>query len=320
MRGERTNRAPSFVAAVLLHLAVLVGGLIVLPWFGKPIKIANVTAVTLVPSKAAPPPPALKAPQEQEAAAPEPEPKPAPPAPPAPQPEPAPRPKPEPPKPKPAPPKPEPKPQPPKPKPEPAPPTPEPKPAPPQPTPRPAPAPRAKPKPQPKDDGLDLAKLAGSPDKASKAKTQPARDNFLAGLDSDAPIPPRSSAATRGPPRAQTSPIPRTDPGAEQATNDAAAAVGARLNRIWNKSCAAEGFRNEIIHVTFDLNSDGSLHGDPHADGYDALANTPHQVAIDHALRAVVQAAPFRELPRETFAQWRHFTAVFNGKEACKNQ
>ena len=107
MRGERTNLTPSFLAAIGLHLMVLLSGLIIWPWFGKPLQVVNATAVTLVSSTAAPPPPALQAHQEQQAQAPEPtpEPKPAtppPPPPPAP-PQPTPEPKPEPPKPQPKP-------------------------------------------------------------------------------------------------------------------------------------------------------------------------------------------------------------------------
>jgi hypothetical protein len=37
-------------------------------------------------------------------------------------------------------------------------------------------------------------------------------------------------------------------------------------------------------------------------------------------VRAVNQAAPFTELPRQTYGQWKSFTAIFNGREACQNQ
>ena len=234
MREARSNRAPALAAAVGLHLAVLLSGLIVWPWFGKPIQIVNATAVTLTPSRSAPPPPALKAPEEQQAAAPEPMPKPEPPTPPPPQPEPQPRPEP-------------------------------PKPAPPKPAPAPTPTPKPQPKAKPKDD-LDLNALTSSLDKTNKAQAKPKaqRDSLdLNALTSSLDKSAKPQAATRGPPRNETALNARADPGAAQATNDAAQAVGARLNRIWNKSCGVEGFRDLVIIVEFHLSIDGQLVGQP---------------------------------------------------------
>jgi outer membrane biosynthesis protein TonB len=290
MRGdERTNLTPALLAALALHILVLAGGLLVWPWFGKPIEVANVTAVTLVPSAPrAPPPPALKAPEEQQAAAPVPTPTPSPPVPP--------------------PPAPQPKPQP----------------VPPEPAaaPQPQPSPTPKPKPKPKDR-LDLSALSNSLQSQVKPepKAKPRRDSFdlntLANsLDADQ----KPSAAARGPARSQAAPVARTDPGAQQATNDAAAAVGARLNRIWNKSCGVEGFRDIVIRVKFNLTIDGQLLGAPQVLDRAPPGNAVWQAAADRATRAVVQAAPFSELPRQTYGQWKSFTAIFNAREACQNQ
>jgi colicin import membrane protein len=130
----------------------------------------------------------------------------------------------------------------------------------------------------------------------------------------------RHTAATRGPPRTETAPTARIAPGAEQATADAASAVGARLNRIWNKSCGVEGFRDLVIQVKFNLTPDGALQGSPQVLGPSQGGNPVWQAAADRAVRAVIQASPFGELPRQTYGQWKTFTAIFDGKTACQNQ
>jgi hypothetical protein len=182
-------------------------------------------------------------------------------------------------------------------------------------------APEAKPQAKPKRESLDLSALSNSLTSEAKPQSRPRRDRFdLNALASSLDRDQKPSAATRGPSRSQTALTPRVEPGVQQATNDAAKTVGARLNRIWNKSCSVPGFRDQVVQVTFNLNIDGSLSGDPHADGYDPRAATVREGAIERALTAVRQAAPFRELPRETYGQWKHFTAIFNGREACQNQ
>ena len=112
----------------------------------------------------------------------------------------------------------------------------------------------------------------------------------------------------------------RNDPGAAEATNDAAAAVGARLNRIWNKSCGVEGFRDLVITVRFHLSVDGQLLGQPEIVSAPQPGNSVWIAAADRAKRAVNQAAPFSELPRQTYGQWKTFIANFDGKKACENQ
>jgi protein TonB len=290
MRGDRTNMTPSMLAALGLHLAVLLSGLVVMPWFGKPVQIANVTAVTLTPAAMAPPPPALQAHEEQTAAAPEVTPKPAPPKPPPP-----PQPRPEP---------------------KPSPPTP----APPKPV---APAPSPKPSVTPKTQSLDLNALTSSLDKSAKsqAKPKPAKDSLdLNALTSSLDAPSKPQATTRGPARNETALTARNDAGAAAATNDAAQAVGARLNRIWNKSCGVEGFRDLVITVRFHLSIEGQLIGQPEVVSGQQPGNSVWVAAADRARRAVNQAAPFTELPRQTYGQWKTFTAIFDGKTACQNQ
>ena len=267
MERQRTNFAPAMLAALLLHLGALVGGLIVWPLMNKPLPVGSVTAVTLVAGPPAPPRPAEEAPKPAPAAAPEPTPV-APLPPPAPAPKPTPTP---PPKPQPAP---KPQPEPPKTK-----------------------AQAAKPS---QTDSLDLAALTSSLDRQA--------------AKSDA----RHAPGVKGPLRVEQAPVARLDPGAaEAATNDAAAAVGARLNRMWNKRCDVEGFRKlDDIQVQFQLTPDGDLEGSPQVVS-PRRTDPAWQAAADAAVRAVYQAKPFRELPRQTYSQWRTFTANYQAKKAC---
>jgi protein TonB len=272
MRRERTNLTPSMMVSVGLHLAVFLSAVIVWPWFGKPVQVANVTAITLTPAPSAPPPPALQAPEEQQAQAPEPTPTPEVKPPPAP---------------------------------------------PPQPQPTPVPKP-PQPQPKPKADRAAADKLLQSLAQTQKTPSKAKSDNFLANLDASL-TPQKPQGARRGPAQAETALAPRTDPGAAQATTDAAAAVSGRLNRIWNKSCGVEGFRDLVIRVKFNLTIDGQLLGAPQVMDPAPPGNSVWQAAADRAVRAVNQAAPFSELPRHTYGQWKSFTAIFNGREACQN-
>lgn len=197
----------------------------------------------------------------------------------------------------------------------------------PAPPPPPAPAPKPAPPPPPTKP-LPIAKPPPEPPKVKPQQTAkaPPKDSLdLAALTSsldrqatksDA----RKAPGLRGALRPELAPVARADPGAaEAATTDAAAAVGARLNRLWNKSCGVEGFRDIVVQVRFNLTPDGAVEGAPQVLNEPAAASAVWTAAKDRAVRAVFQAAPFRELPRQTYATWRTFTAVFDAKQACKN-
>jgi outer membrane biosynthesis protein TonB len=194
--------------------------------------------------------------------------------------------------------------------------------APPQPAPAPTPAP-----PPPPTKPLPIAKPPPEPPKVKPQQAKPApKDSLdLAALTSSlsrqaARSDVRKAPGERGALRPELAPVARMDPGAaEAATTDAAAAVGARLNRIWNKSCGVEGFRDIVIQVRFNLTSDGAVDGAPQVLNEPAAPSAVWTAAKDRAVRAVFQASPFRELPRQTYATWRTFTAVFDAKQACKN-
>lgn len=283
-RSDRINLTPSFLAAFGLHLAVFLSAIIVWPYFGHPVHVIAATPVTLVTSAAAPPPPALQARQEQDASAPVPTPKPAPPNPPPP-PQPAPEPKPAPPKP--APPKPD-----------------------------VAPAPTPKPAPKPKKDSLDLNALSSSLDKSVKnqnrSKTKDSLDLNALTSDLDKSAPPQ--AAQRGPARFATALTARNDPGGQQTQNMISSIVSGQIYPRWHLDCGAAGVDGVTVQVRVDLAPDGTLLG-AHAVGATGPAAL-QGAARSRAELAVGQAAPFN-LPRETYGQWRSFTANFDAKTAC---
>lgn len=284
MRRERTNLKPSLAASLGLHLALFLSAIIVWPYFGKPVQVVNATAVTLVSSQAAPPPPALQAHEEQQAQAPEPTPKPAPPAPPPP-----PQPKAEP---KPAPPKPTP------------------------PKPEVAPTPTPKPAQKPKTESLDLNALGSSLDKQTKtqAKSKTKESLDLNALTSSLDKASKPQAQTKGAARYETAQVARTDPGGQQTANLIAGIVSGRIIPRWHVDCGAAGIDMVKVQVKVDLSQDGSLVA-AHAINATGPANLL-SAAKSRAELAVGQAAPFN-LPRETYGQWRSFIANFDAKNAC---
>jgi outer membrane biosynthesis protein TonB len=268
------------IAAIALHLAILLSGLIVWPYFGRPITVVNATAVTLVASGAAPPPPALKAPEEQHAAAPEPKPEPAlPVASPPPQP------------------KPEPKPEPPKPAP--------PKPPAPAPTPKPAPTP-------PKTQSLDLNALSSKLDTPTKAQAKPKTSSSL-DLNALSNTLGKPQAAAKGPARAETA-LAARDTNGTQSTADLLGAISGKIIRLWHPDCGAIGAGNVTVDVDVELNQNGSLVRARPVGGTGAPGTL--QAAQDRAQLAIGQAAPF-ELPRGTFSQWQRFRVHFDAKQVC---
>ncbi len=281
MQPARTNFTPAMIVAVLLHGGVLLATILVWPAMNPPPVSTGVTTVSLVDAPAAQLRPAVAAEEVAPAAAEEPVPE-APPEPPAPVPSPAP--------PTPAPP----------PKHAPA------KPAPPAPAPpTPAPAPAKTPKPPPKPatkaqaaPGLDLEALTSSLTKAVKAGGA-------------------KSSAAKGANRPETAAAAREGKGAaDAALADAGKAVGARLMKMWNPNCSVEGAGDVIVRVRFNLTPEGELAGPPQL--LDQGSSAVWQAAADRAVRAVAQAAPYTELPKPTYSQWKTFTARFNGEQACR--
>ena len=276
MNRRGVNFAPALVAALVLHLAVLVGGLVVWPHKDPPILPTGVTTVTVVDAPAADLRPAVAAEEIALAAAEAPVPEAAlePPSPVA----------------SPEPPAPAPPPQPAAAKPSLTRPSPSAKPAPAKPPPKAA----AK----PTSPGLDLEALTTSLAKSARA----------GGARSSAP---------KGANRAETALAARQGKGAaDAALSDASALVGERLNRMWNPNCSVEGAGAVIVRVQFNLTEEGELDGPPQL--LDHGSSAVWQAAADRAVRAVAQAAPYKELPKASYKQWKSFRARFNGEQACR--
>jgi hypothetical protein len=70
------------------------------------------------------------------------------------------------------------------------------------------------------------------------------------------------------------------------------------------------------VKVRFRLNRDGTLSGAPAVTNLGSGAAA--QAAADRAMIAVSRAAPFPELPKESYNLWKDFTANFVGSQACR--
>ncbi|MBQ1542940.1 MAG: energy transducer TonB [Caulobacteraceae bacterium] len=281
-RGSTTDRYPALAASALLHAAVLVAGMVAFH-FRQPLKVQQVTPVTLLTSaqianlRAAV---EAQTPQEAQTETPVAQ---APPEPPAPTPAPAP------------------------PAPAPAPKVEPPKPSPPQaakPAEQPAKTPQ---KPAPAKPsaaaGLDLDALAASIAKSVKAGGA------------------KPSSAHKGPTRAEADVQARQASGAARAaTADALSAIAGKLTRLWNPNCGVEGAANIIIPVRITLRADGGLVRADLADArrIDDLHDPVERAAAIRALNAVSRAAPFDGLPAETYSDWKAFVVRFNAKQACQ--
>lgn len=193
--------------------------------------------------------------------------------------------------------------------PEPVPPTPEP----PAPTPKPTPAP---PQPTP----------APTPKAAPPKATQPAPKPVQKGLDLDAldaslapskPTGGRASNATKGPPRAATSPTPRDTIGDVLGASQAMAGLKDELQRRWNPNCDVDGGRDVQLSVTFLIGAGGALSGTPTSE-ITSARNDVSQAAADRAVRAVYAASPFRNVPRDYYGQ--RVKVNFKAREACANR
>lgn len=309
---------PALIASIALHLAVVLLCVLAME-FSPPVKVINVTPVTLITSAAEPNvKPAVQAPETQTAQAPEPAPSPEPPSPvetptptpsvppPLPQSQPAPRPTPSP-KPQPAPPKPQP------------------------PPPKPAPSPQPKPPPPKPAPDLDLTSLAKTAPKRSadldlaslaKVKAHGAHpsDLNLAALAGETAGGHRGGAAVRGAFRPETDRFARQAVGAANAlTGDELGALQAKLIPLWHPNCGVEGAQHVVIKV--ELKLDGAMHlaGPPKLLAQTS-AGAPQGVveaAAQRALTATAQGAPYTELPKNAP---KDIILKFDAKEMCASQ
>jgi outer membrane biosynthesis protein TonB len=316
---------PALIASIALHLAVVLLCVLAME-FSPPVKVVNVTPVTLITSAAEPNvKPAVQAPQTQTAQAPEPSPSPEPPSPvetptstpsvppppPAPSPQPSPRPKPAP-----------------RPIPHPVPPTPRP----PPPAPRPAPSPKPKPTPPKPAPDLDLSSLEKAAPKhapatldlSSLAKvkahgTHPS-DLNLADLAGQTAGGHRGGAAARGAFRPETDRFARQAVGAANAlTGDELGALQAKLIPLWHPNCGVEGAQHVVIKVELKLNAAMGLAAAPKllAETSTGASSDVVDAAAQRALTATAQGAPYTELPKNAP---RDIILKFDAKQMCASQ
>jgi outer membrane biosynthesis protein TonB len=276
MSDAAEQRTPALIASAILHVGIVAATLIAWPHFGKPITMQASVPVTLVAhAPVADVRPAIEAPEAQIAQAEEP-------APPTPQP--------------------------------PAPEVVEAPPAPPPPVPK-AAAP-APPKPQPTLDLNALAKSAKPTQRQldlkalSQQKPRPTLD-----LDSLA-AGGRPRNAQRGPNRAETDTQARQALGAASGlTADEASLLYAKLIKLWNPNCAAEGGANIVVKVHIRLSPEGRLQIPPQlaSSGSGAI----WQAAATRALTAVARGEPYTELRRERYNAWKDIVFNFDARKAC---
>lgn len=221
-----------------------------------------------------------------------------------------------------APPPPEPVPAPPEPEPEPAPPPePEPAPAPPEPE-QAEPVPAPEPKPRVIVNPNVPRARPEPPKQVAVAKPKPAEpkqqepefnaDDITALLNKQEP-----SGGGDPEPAAEPQTIGSID-GAQDAqmTQSEIAALKARLYQCWNPPVAVREAGALVVEVQITLLPDGSLAGPPAVKRVEAASDPVAQVAVEAALRAVVQCAPFGDILRpEKYALWNKIDFVFDPRE-----
>jgi hypothetical protein len=321
---------PALIASIALHLAVVLLCVLAME-FSPPVKVLNVTPVTLVTSAAEPNvKPAVAAPQTQTAQAPAPAPSPEPPSP-VDTPTPTPSVPPPPPAPSPAP-KPAPRPRlhpvPPTPRPPPPIPTPTPRPPPPIPTPTPRPKP---PPPKPAPD-LDLSSLAKTAPKhasapldlssLAKVKAHGAHpsDLNLAALAGETAGGHRGGAAARGAFRPETDRFARQAVGAANAlTGDELGALQAKLIPLWHPNCGVEGAQHVVIKVELKLDAAMHLAAPPKllAETSAGASSDVVDAAAQRAIAATAEGAPYTELPKNAP---KDIILKFDAKQMCASQ
>ena len=150
------------------------------------------------------------------------------------------------------------------------------------------------------------------------------------GLDLDAlansvravtPQPKRPSSAAKGPSQSQTDLVMRPAVGAGRgASVDIMQAISARLARRWNPNCGVEGAANIVVKVRLTLSPSGRLIRANLVDEQRVLqsGDAVLQAAGTRALTAVARAAPYAELPAETYADWKSFVVSFDARQICR--
>ena len=190
------------------------------------------------------------------------------------------------------------------------------------PTPRPLPAPQPVPKPVPKAAPKVIAKAAppartGQRQGASTAPVEfdlAAASNAATGADSGGRRAPQ--LASRG----QAGRLGKAGGGAAL-TGDLEAALRAQIQPCWLEPANMSESARLLVVVSIDLGVDGRLLRDPVlvTPSSRAGANPSLVVAIDNALRAVRECAPFT-LPPDRYESWRQVRFNFDPQRMARRQ
>jgi outer membrane biosynthesis protein TonB len=200
---------------------------------------------------------------------------------------------------------------------------------PPLPIPRPMPVPTALPRPDPVP--VAALKPLPIPQPFLSPSPRPVPPRPAPSLDLEAlasrirpaapPQPSRPSSAAPGPSHSQTDLVMRPAVGPGRAsTVDVLQAISARLARLWNPNCGVEGAANIVVKVRLTLAPGGRLIRANLIDEQRILQSGDGvlQAAGTRALTAVARAAPYAELPAETYADWRSFVVSFDARQICR--
>jgi len=200
---------------------------------------------------------------------------------------------------------------------------------PPLPIPRPISAPMAEPRPNPAPAAALKPLPIPQPFFAPSPRPVPPKPSPSLDLDALAsrirpaapPQPSRPSSAAQGPSRSQTDLVMRPAIGqGRSSTVDVLQAISARLARLWNPNCGVEGAANIVVKVRLTLAPGGRLIRANLIDEQKILQSGDGvlQAAGTRALTAVARAAPYAELPAETYADWRSFVVSFDARQICR--
>ena len=174
--------------------------------------------------------------------------------------------------------------------------------------PDPPPTPIVEPEPEPAEPERDIADLI--PEEEPEEQFDPNEIQALLN---------KTDPAGGGDPA--PSPEPQTigsiDGGAEaQMTQSEIAALKARLYRCWSPPVAVREAGALIVELRISLLPDGSLSGQPVILQVGLASSPLAQVAVESAIRAVTECAPFGDILRpEKYALWNQIDFVFDPRE-----
>jgi hypothetical protein len=161
---------------------------------------------------------------------------------------------------------------------------------------------------------------------AAAAKTRAALDldGLAAAMPKRTATPPldlealAAGARRAAPPRPAGPPAPAAAQPA-RLTGDEAALLRAKLIRLWNPNCGAEGAAKVVVRVEMRLTPDGRILQARDLEPGRSQSDPISAAAAARALTAVARGQPYAELPRDRYDAWREIVVNFNAAQACRN-